>query len=461
MDKDPYEPYEYEVDLRDYIMVMWDNKWLILAIIIVAIGAAFGFSQLQSPEYGASSSVLVTKNVSESLIKEFREGGFSSRILYPGIYKQTAGSEETLQAVIEQLDLKGSSGDALSVDSLKDQISVSVDYDGPNADQEQAEEEPVAQFERIPTVTFSVQDDSSKNLKDIAAKWTEVFSERINELFSNEIDKYYGKVKESFQDVQKELTVIEEKKLDYQKEKRVELLSTEIESLKQQYMQVTSRLQEQKFSLSGLEAKLSSLKKSLNSESQFIQLERGIPDEMLMILYGTIEDSEESEGGGKRLEDLRDTLEIALKEQAKNDVYFDIKREVIEVNGEIASANASVDSLQEREKALSAEIQATKDELLDANLEIQRLERDISSLTPEYLSLKQTYRDLERLRSDGVVQVQVLDSPSAAELVSPVNTKQNVAVAGVLGIFLGVLIAFFKHYMEGYEREENDEKENA
>ncbi|MFP3953216.1 MAG: Wzz/FepE/Etk N-terminal domain-containing protein [Candidatus Acetothermia bacterium] len=461
MEREPYAPYEYEVDLRDYIRVMWENKWLILAIIIIAIGAAFGFSQLQSPGYSASSSVLVTTNISGNLVEELKDGGFSSQILYPGIYRQTAKSEETLQAVIDQLGLKDSSGSQLSPDSLKSQVSVSVDYDAANADQDQSEEEPVTQFERIPAVTFTVKGDSPKDLGEIAAEWTDVFSERIKKLFSTEIDRYYNGVRKSFQELQEELAALEEKKLTYQKDQRVEMLSTEVESLEGQYLQVTTRLQEQEISLRGLEAKSSSLSESLNSEPQFLQLERGITDEMLMILLDDTTAPDGDSGEGERLEELKKGLGLKFADQVKNDVYFETKRELVGVEGEIASTKESIQSLKERKKELLVEIEQSENKLLDANLEIKGIDREVSSLIAEYRSLRKTYRNLERLMGDGVIDVQVLDSPSGAKLVSPVNTRQNVAVAGVLGIFLGVLIAFFKHYMEGYNWGEDSEDETA
>ncbi|MFW6000974.1 MAG: Wzz/FepE/Etk N-terminal domain-containing protein, partial [Halanaerobium sp.] len=35
---------EYEIDLREYILLIWDHKWFITAFVVLAVLAAFVFS---------------------------------------------------------------------------------------------------------------------------------------------------------------------------------------------------------------------------------------------------------------------------------------------------------------------------------------------------------------------------------------------------------------------------------
>ncbi|MFQ6033550.1 MAG: hypothetical protein ACE5KR_01680 [Candidatus Bipolaricaulia bacterium] len=51
-----------------------------------------------------------------------------------------------------------------------------------------------------------------------------------------------------------------------------------------------------------------------------------------------------------------------------------------------------------------------------------------------------------------------ISPPYASAIPIGPNRKMNVAVAGVLGLFVGILLAFFVHYMEGGGEVEEKEK---
>lgn len=74
MDQDPLEPYGYEVDLRDYISIIWRHKWLILLIVVIAVGATYGYSALQPDTYETHATLLITPRVSEQLINQQGDG---------------------------------------------------------------------------------------------------------------------------------------------------------------------------------------------------------------------------------------------------------------------------------------------------------------------------------------------------------------------------------------------------
>lgn len=46
---------EYEVDLRDYLRVIWERKWIVLGVFLAAVAAAAGFSYTLPDEYEASA----------------------------------------------------------------------------------------------------------------------------------------------------------------------------------------------------------------------------------------------------------------------------------------------------------------------------------------------------------------------------------------------------------------------
>lgn len=49
---------EYEIDLREYIMLIWDHKWFITAFVIIAVLAAFFVSSyFINPLYSLQATV--------------------------------------------------------------------------------------------------------------------------------------------------------------------------------------------------------------------------------------------------------------------------------------------------------------------------------------------------------------------------------------------------------------------
>ncbi len=55
-----------ELELRDYLRVVWRGRWIILISTIVMVGATFGLSASQEPVYEASSVFLLESRVSDS-----------------------------------------------------------------------------------------------------------------------------------------------------------------------------------------------------------------------------------------------------------------------------------------------------------------------------------------------------------------------------------------------------------
>jgi len=53
--KEGFSVEEYEVDLRDYLRVIWERKWVVLGVFLAAIAAAAGFSYALPNEYEASA----------------------------------------------------------------------------------------------------------------------------------------------------------------------------------------------------------------------------------------------------------------------------------------------------------------------------------------------------------------------------------------------------------------------
>src|SRR5215212_10551362 len=50
---------EYIITLGDFFRIIWKRLWVVLLLMIVFAGIAVGFSMMQTPEYQASTRILV------------------------------------------------------------------------------------------------------------------------------------------------------------------------------------------------------------------------------------------------------------------------------------------------------------------------------------------------------------------------------------------------------------------
>ncbi len=61
-----------ELDLRDYVRVLWARKWVVLVATLVMVAAAYGFSQRQEPVYEATAQFRVVAAVDPTVAQASR-----------------------------------------------------------------------------------------------------------------------------------------------------------------------------------------------------------------------------------------------------------------------------------------------------------------------------------------------------------------------------------------------------
>ena len=440
MEQDPREPapYEYEVDLREYIQVIWREKWIILLIFFVAAGAAYGFSRLQPPQYRTQTTLLITPRISEQLGGD-QEGGLYSTTLSTTVYKKSAKADDMLQAIIDDLNLKYD-GEKISVSSLEKRLQVNVELSEEGGDSP-----------RLPLVTMTVSGNGPGRVKQIANKWADLFVDKNTELLSSETARSYEFISSRFTEVSENLSKKEQQKLDYKKQHPVELLKSELEVLQTRYKDFLSQLQKKRAQLSERKARLKSLEVVLKEEPKFLELERSIPGESLWNLLQREKYEEEVPTKGETSTDsLKEWTDLKIQDQAKNHIYFELRGEKRSVQVDIDSLQEEITYLKDKTEEFSRRIEAKQFEIDQAELNLKQLDREINRLDNTYNTLSENLEEARIAKEEKESSIRIMERAVAPEEPIGTDTRQNVAVAGVLGLFVGVLAAFFKNYMQGY-----------
>lgn len=452
MEDNLQDPYEYEVDLRDYITVLWEQKWLIIAIFVLAVGLAGFYSMRQPSVYSTEVTLLITPRVSEQIIKR-KEGGITSVSLPPLAYERASMAADMVEKIIKDLDLENSQGEPISVASLKGSMVINV--------VEKNREAANGNTVKIPMITMTVKGQKPERLKKVANKWAELFKQRITELFASETARSFEFISRRFSEVQKKLTKLEKEKLDYKKEHPINVLKSEVKVLKNTYEDFLSSLEKKQATLASKKARLESLNESLNEEQKFLEPSRSIPEENLWsLLKGLRENPGTGADEGDGAKKLGALADFKIIDQEINETYLALREEKARVQADVASIEAEVHYLKNQVKKFGNKINEKQAKINSAEMQLQKLEREISRLNSTYNTLSSNLEEARIAKEEKESSTRIMQKAVAPEQPLPTDTKQNVAVAGVLGLFIGVLAAFFRNYMQEYEEEEDEAEED-
>ncbi len=136
---------EYEVDLRDYLIVIWQRKWIIVGVFVVAVVAAAIYSYTLPDEYRAEGLISYRSSPSEVQLELPDTNGFIS------IVESTNGVQASALNGTDLIRLQVTG--TASPEALTDQLRQAIDSSG-NLLQEQRNERI---SERLSTLDDEIQ----------------------------------------------------------------------------------------------------------------------------------------------------------------------------------------------------------------------------------------------------------------------------------------------------------------
>ncbi|MBS3787771.1 hypothetical protein KGY79_06180, partial [Candidatus Bipolaricaulota bacterium] len=354
-------------------------------------------------------------------------------------------SDELLKSIINDLDLNSSSGGTRSLNSLKSQLSVSL---VPPGSSDNDTEQPV--------LNLAVTGSDREAIKEIADRWVELYLQRASEILASEVKRYYELISAEYYQMREELQAKIEERIEARKSHNLQLLKTEVDVLRDKYKDYLSAIEQKESDLERKRAQLRTLKSFLEDEPRYLSIERSIPPENL---FTENQPSEEEPSNQQENDNGIEERAIKIRDQEVNEIFLTLKEKEIDTDVEVTSLEEEVDYILAKLDEFRSKINDTQATIDRVQLDMEELDREINRLRKTSDTL---YTALKKARTatkeNGTIKL--LSDPSSVKTLDSVNTKQNVAVAGVLGLFIGVLVAFFKNYMEDYEEESDEEVEN-
>jgi len=408
---------EEEIDLRDYVEVIVRRKWIIIGVTLAAvIGAGIVSFFVLKPVYQATSILMVSRPKYqvelEPKIQTFIPSAELSLETYANLIK--SGSIE--QKVIEELILNQPPNE-LTVEDLDKMLSVEIIKD-------------------TNLIRMNIEDSSPRRAMEIVNTWTGLFVKENEDLLLKEVREAQAFIKRELEASRQELFKAEEKMREFNERNKIDVLEKEIREILNKMVNYESRLADVKMSIKKEEARIEQINAILKKEERFLKLTKSIiEDPFLHQLMDRIGRDE-------------DVLNLRFTSEELNPVYDNLAQELASSMISLHSLKTEKSELEKNIANFKKNLEALKKELAQEKLTQSRLERvvEIARQTFGVLSQKAEEIKISLGATSNTVKVVSL----ATEPRSPIKPRkgQNILISGVLGLFVGVLVAFFVEYWE-------------
>ncbi|WP_448377727.1 GumC family protein, partial [Fervidobacterium sp.] len=319
------------------------------------------------------------------------------------------------------------------------------------------------------TVSLEDKELAYKIAQSIIKNYIEV----ARELNKDENSYLYDFVREQLPIVEKELAEVEAKLQEFQKTKSL-MPTKEIEQLIQSYNDITKQIVNTQLAIQSADAQIAELSKRISevkglakvqsytpTSAQLEQLKKELSEleirrSSLLLKYteeaGPVKDVEKQIEAVKKM--INDELNriTSAKVEAQDPVLSELYASLSKAITERESLKAALQGLQKTKNELDNQLSKYP----DIQREYVALQRDFTVKQQTYTVLKAKAEEL-RLSTAGMnfnVPV-VIDEPYIPEKPAKPNKKLTLAVGGVLGIFLGILVAFLREASDSRILDEN------
>ncbi|EOD00099.1 GumC family protein [Caldisalinibacter kiritimatiensis] len=442
-------PYE-EISLRELIETLMKG-WKLIAIITaisIFISGVFSFFIIE-PTYEATTTLMASfateKIVNLQKNSDNIEGILDSISTYPVMtiqtYKEQIKNPKILQNVIDELKLDK---EKYSMNTLKDMIELETIKD-------------------TNLIAVKVKHTDPELATQIANSVAKNFTEFISDMSRQQASK-------SSQFLKTQLEV-EKEKLDAALVELKQFLSQPkgVDELRREISSKLSELNGYKEQLSREEINYKNKMLNLDMQQKTIeatlkQAEESLEDtpEKLVTKKSLVEDNILS-GAVEENSDMNttDLMDIEMSNEQINPTYLTLVKKINDYKIKLAevrqekenteySYNKKVEILNNKIESVKKEVEILQVELAEKEHNQKLIERKVNLAQSTYDAFMKKYEETRITESSEIGDSSILIVSKAVTPELPVAPKKvlNLAIAGVLGVMLGVFIAFFKEYWE-------------
>jgi uncharacterized protein involved in exopolysaccharide biosynthesis len=405
-----------EVELIDYLRVLWRQRIVIAVAFLAAVLAAW-FINTRLPEtYSAKTSLLLLPPLASEL-----DASTSGSTLTSQVCQRLATSTEILRAVAADIGLPSDT----DIQRFSRRISLSVQA-FPMAGEQQF------------LLDASFKASEPETSAQMAKAWIAAFSKTYEEIFQDRTTRSYDYVSQNAASTQQELERAMASRTALLLEHPINLLTSDIEALQSRYQDDVTELAVSRRAFDSNEARIAALEDELALQTKVVVLERSLdPDALAIALQSGLSNRAFGE-----------LLGLRAQAESENTTFVSLTSDAAYARATSVELANQIETLAVAVADGRTELDAKQKEATETQAVLDALNSEVQLLQDAYARLAMKLQDARVALAETLGPIRVIDGPIVpTESISPRSTT-SVAVAGFLGLLLGVTLAFVFDYLQ-------------
>jgi polysaccharide chain length determinant protein (PEP-CTERM system associated) len=487
---------EDEISLQEYIQIIRKRKWTIFWVLVIAILIVSLANYIMTPVYKASTTVLLSEKSSAGQLfgnpeMDLMFGGsnnietqveiIKSRTIASEVVKKLPSDifqqveEENFQKrkdelrwlinILDFLRLKGFVSNMLGVDSTGN----------PEPEEQLTEEKKIKKVmnsisvnlvKNTKIIEISTENIHPKLAADIANKTAQVYVEQsrnINRTQASEAKKF---IEEQLSAQEKELKSIEEEKLAFKQRENILYLDEEtklnieqLSNFQAQKLEIDTQLVESKARLAEIKKQLEEQTKTVVSSQTITanpvvqQLQSKLTDLQIQLPALKEKYSEKSPQVTEveiQIKQIENEISQKVAEivgstvSTVNPIYQSLLSQMVTLETNMISLETKSNSISE----IVTQYENRLEELPEKEIQLARLERAVRVAENIYITLLESYQEARISEAMELGDIRVVDAALVPD--NPIKPRKmlNLAIGGVLGLMLGIMLVFFLEFLD-------------
>lgn len=430
------EDLEATIDLRDYLRVIsrWRTVIIIFTVVAVAVAGIFSYFFIP-PVYEAKATLMVTQSeqARQQPVQEGLESVVGTVTRLPQMTVNTYVNQVTtptvLQRVIQKLNLDPV---LYTPASLAGMVNVQMVTD-------------------TNLIEIRVQNNDPALASSIANTLAQEFLAYIAETNQQQMTKSVELLQQQLQNVEQELAVATRALVEFNAQPRgVNLLEKELAKRTEDLTTYQSQLDIAGVELQQLQAAQRELEAQLAATPPTINVTQMLPPEAIAAMQLR------QAGEGQAVSLSQEQLTVPVEEV--NPAYTELQKALSEKAAAVADKQAEIEGLNQLVAQVGKGREKIQAEWTIKSTDQARLQRQVTQLEEAEALLAEKVTETQVAKSINLGEANLLLAAAAVAPATPVkpNKQLNMAVAGVLGLLVSVLLVFLLEYLDNTVKEAED-----
>jgi len=401
---------EYEIDLTEYLYLLWKNKFLIIGITILSIILAFFASYFILEETYKSELTFLANDF--ELINEEE----LTKNEYITFFQRDSIKESLLNEHYPEKE---------NTTYLDNKFNINTE-------------------EESQIVNLNYTDNEPRKTALVLNEWFNKFENEVYSYLENNNQDYLNSLEnKKDSDYQKYISNLNEYN-NFKKENNISLLKSRLNRKENRLVRLEESIEQLKNNIESTNAELEVVNNQLSNTKEFLIKKESITDESLNKL--------QSINQNQTLINL-----LTTENEFYNPQYSNLSDKKNNINQSLTVFQIDLKNYRNEINDLEKEIVNLENKINDLEKKEEILKDQLNNSKGNYNSSINKYDNERQNLIEKDYNIELISKANINEQPVSPNYKLNIAIAGVLGLMLSVFIVFFKEFIKNADLEQYKE----